>query len=204
MKRVFIRRALALALTPLLGIFAEQGYAQAQQSQSGTGAVASQQAPIAATPAFSMKRFAQHFAHVLGGAAAGVHNSLAANRGLAYANRGSNMSPTGYSSPAALNQGYAGNLSVNQFAQNRIDPYHNPYMNNQLTTDGPALIDSQGNYHGRLNGNRFDPDSVSNPFGRYGSKFSPDSENNQFGAGSQFVPDSPFNKFGSGMQVVNQ
>lgn len=46
----------------------------------------------------------------------------------------------------------------------------------------PILVDPQtGKYLGNLSSNQFDPNSVSNPYGRYGSKFSPDSINNQFG-----------------------
>ncbi len=76
--------------------------------------------------------------------------------------------------------------------------FNNPFGNSQ---NSPHLYDSQGGYHGNLNGNQFDPDSVANPFGRYGSQFSPDSVNNPFGAGSQFAPDSPSNPFGNGMRV---
>lgn len=112
--------------------------------------------------------------------------------------------PIPYVSPSVPNfSGYDSNLSINQFAPNSISPYSNPYLGNKFATDGPALIDSQGNYHGKLNGNSFDPDSVSNPFGRYGNKFSPDSINNQFGAGNPYNVDSPYNKFGSGMKIVS-
>lgn len=63
----------------------------------------------------------------------------------------------------------------------------------------PILVGPQGQYLGRLNSNRFDPDSVANPFGRYGSRFSPDSINNEFGRwGSQFSPDGVRNPFGTG------
>ena len=55
--------------------------------------------------------------------------------------------------------------------------------------DTPKLYDSQGRYRGKLSSNPFDPDSVSNPFGRYGNPFSPDSINNPFGAGNPFSPE---------------
>lgn len=54
---------------------------------------------------------------------------------------------------------------------------------------------------GTLSANPYDPDSTSNPFGRYGSPFSPDSMNNQFGAGSSFRYDSPNNPYGKGWRV---
>ena len=61
----------------------------------------------------------------------------------------------------------------------------------------PILIDSQtGKYLGNLSTNQYDPNSTSNPYGRYGSKFSPDSINNPFGQyGSEFSNDSPNNPY---------
>ena len=65
-------------------------------------------------------------------------------------------------------------------------------LNNQFITDqAPRIYDSNGNYRGRLSGNKFYPESISNEFGRYGSKFSPDSLNNPFGAGSQLQQFQP-------------
>jgi len=58
------------------------------------------------------------------------------------------------------------------------------------------LVSPDGTYLGNLNNNQFDPNSVANPFGKYGSKFSPNSINNQFGTyGSQFSNKSPNNPF---------
>ena len=46
----------------------------------------------------------------------------------------------------------------------------------------PIIVDpSSGKYLGDLNNNRFAPNSVSNPYGRYGSQYSPDSINNPYG-----------------------
>ena len=44
-------------------------------------------------------------------------------------------------------------------------------------------------------------DSVSNPYGRYGSKYSPDSINNPYGAGSRYRHDSPNNPYGEGLSI---
>jgi hypothetical protein len=64
---------------------------------------------------------------------------------------------------------------------------------------GPVIVAPNGQYLGRLNANRFDPDSVANPFGRYGSRFSEDSINNEFGRwGSRFSPDGVRNPFATG------
>jgi hypothetical protein len=43
---------------------------------------------------------------------------------------------------------------------------------------GASAVTSHGKYLGRFNANRFDPESIANPFGRYGASSSPDSINN--------------------------
>jgi len=46
----------------------------------------------------------------------------------------------------------------------------------------PILVDPQsGKYLGNLNANPYDQNSVSNPFGEFGSPYSQDSINNPFG-----------------------
>lgn len=47
--------------------------------------------------------------------------------------------------------------------------------------NSPKIYAPDGTYLGNLNSNRYDPNSISNPYGRYGSKFSADSVNNEFG-----------------------
>lgn len=55
--------------------------------------------------------------------------------------------------------------------------------------NSPRIYAPDGKYLGNLNNNRFDPDSVSNPYGRYGSKFSGESINNKFGTyGNRYSP----------------
>jgi hypothetical protein len=104
--------------------------------------------------------------------------------------------------PFAAEAQYYGNLSVNPALPPAL-PQPPGTFDNPFGTSGtsPRLYDSQGNYRGNLNANQFDPNSVANPFGRYGSQFSPDSINNQFGAGSPFRQDSPTNPFGQGLGV---
>lgn len=70
--------------------------------------------------------------------------------------------------------------------------------------DPPILVDRQtGKYLGNLSSNRFDPDSVNNQFGRYGSRYSPDSINNQFGRyGSRYSPDSPNNPYATNPPAI--
>ena len=55
--------------------------------------------------------------------------------------------------------------------------------------NSPKIYAPDGSYLGNLKQNQFDPNSISNSFGRYGNKFSPDSVNNKFGRyGNPFSP----------------
>ena len=60
----------------------------------------------------------------------------------------------------------------------------------------PRLYSSDGVYLGNLNSNRYDPNSVSNPYGQYGSPYSPNSINNPYGQyGSPYSPNSVHNPY---------
>jgi hypothetical protein len=61
----------------------------------------------------------------------------------------------------------------------------------------PYLVDPQnGKYLGNLSNNPYDPNSVSNPYGRYGSPYSSDSINNPYGQyGSPYSPNSVNNPY---------
>lgn len=87
-------------------------------------------------------------------------------------------------------------------------PYGSPFSNqsarNPFATDEPRLYDQQGNYRGKLSANPYDPDSTSNPYGRYGSPFSPDSINHPYSAGSPYRSDSPTNPYGRGLSIEGQ
>lgn len=102
----------------------------------------------------------------------------------------------------AFAQSYLGNLSANPYLPpappQPPGTFNNPYG---TSADSPQLYDSQGQFRGNLNSNRYDPDSVANPYGRYGSPYSPDSIKNPYGAGNPYAPDSPTNPYGSGMRV---
>jgi hypothetical protein len=98
---------------------------------------------------------------------------------------------------------YLGNDTANPYVGPPALPqppgtFSNPYGNSY---NSPKLYDSQGIYHGNLNANPYDPNSVANPYGRYGSPYSPDSINNPYGAGSPYRQDSPNNPYGQGMGV---
>ena len=49
------------------------------------------------------------------------------------------------------------------------------------SSNSPKIYAPDGKYLGNLNNNRYDPNSIANPYGRYGSQYSPDSVNNRFG-----------------------
>ena len=63
--------------------------------------------------------------------------------------------------------------------------------------DPPHLKDRQtGQYLGNLSANPYDANSVSNPYGRYGSPYSADSIKNPYGKyGSRYSNDSPNNPY---------
>ncbi len=98
---------------------------------------------------------------------------------------------------------YLGNYTANPYAGPPAMPqppgtFSNPYGN---SSNSPKLYDSQGSYRGNLNANPYDPNSVANPYGTYGSQYSPNSTNNPYGAGSPYRQDSPTNPYGQGMRV---
>ncbi|HAN20130.1 MAG TPA: hypothetical protein DCP51_00380 [Clostridiales bacterium] len=58
------------------------------------------------------------------------------------------------------------------------------------------LYSYDGKYLGKLNSNKYDPESVSNTYGRYGSSYSSDSINNQYGKyGSPYSSESVNNPY---------
>lgn len=48
------------------------------------------------------------------------------------------------------------------------------------STNPPKLYSSSGTYLGELSQSRYNPDSISNPYSRYGSRYSPTSVNNPY------------------------
>lgn len=101
---------------------------------------------------------------------------------------------------------YDGNLTSNPTMPPAVPQppgtYDNPYGN---SSNSPQLYGSQGDFHGDLNNNPYDPDSVANPYGKYGSPYSPDSINNPYSpSGSPYGADSPNNPDGQGMAVEGQ
>ena len=96
---------------------------------------------------------------------------------------------------------YMGNYSNNPTLP-RV-PYPSGTFTNPYGTDSnsPRMYSQDGQFRGNLNSNQYDPNSVANPYGRYGSPYSPDSTRNPYGAGSPYRYDSPTNPYGTGMPV---
>jgi hypothetical protein len=85
----------------------------------------------------------------------------------------------------------------------RISQYSTYGAKNPYTTDGGEIYAQDGTYLGRLNSNRYDPESVANPYGQYGSPYSPNSINNSYGTyGSPYSAYSPNNPYTSTPPVV--
>ena len=85
----------------------------------------------------------------------------------------------------------------------RVSAYSPIGANNQFTTGGGRIVAEDGTYLGRLNANQFDPESVANPFGQYGSPYSPTSVNNPYSAyGSPWSPQSATNPYTTTPPVV--
>lgn len=74
---------------------------------------------------------------------------------------------------------------------------------------GPALLLFDGetgkDFAGCLNCGRFDPASVCNRYGDYGSRYSDKSIWNRFGSyGSKYEQNSPWNRYGQGLRIVDK
>jgi len=68
-----------------------------------------------------------------------------------------------------------------------------------LGAQSPLLVSPEGDFLGNVNSNRFDPNSIANPYGTYGSKYSPNSINNPYGTyGSPYSSSGSRNQFGVG------
>lgn len=74
----------------------------------------------------------------------------------------------------------------------------------QAAAQTPQLVDRQtGKYLGNLGGNKYDPNSTSNPYGQYGSQYSADSVNNPYGQyGSRYSADSPNNPYATNAPAI--
>ena len=64
----------------------------------------------------------------------------------------------------------------------RYDPgSRSSYLHESRYDTNPPRLYSGGRYIGELSADKYAPDSISNPYGNYGSKYSNDSINNKYG-----------------------
>lgn len=69
-------------------------------------------------------------------------------------------------------------------------------VTSEVRAESPRIYSQDGKYLGNLNTNQYDPNSVANPYGKYGNPYSPDSINNQYGKyGSPYSPYSANNPY---------
>ena len=69
-------------------------------------------------------------------------------------------------------------------------------MPNLFHLEGAEIYASDGTFLGTITRNRFDPKSIGNQFGSYGSRYNSTSILNQYGSyGSQYSALSPFNRY---------
>lgn len=103
----------------------------------------------------------------------------------------------------AANAQYMGNYTANPYLPpappQMPNTFSNPYGND---SNSPKLYDNQGNFRGNINNNPYDPNSIANPYGQYGSPYAPNSVNNPYGQyGSPYSPQSPNNPYGNGLSI---
>ena len=68
-----------------------------------------------------------------------------------------------------------------------------------ILAGSPQIYAPDGTYLGNLNNNPYDPNSVSNPYGQYGSPYGTHSIHNPYGLyGSPYSPESANNPYSTG------
>lgn len=86
-------------------------------------------------------------------------------------------------------------IASNSYACNYGQPCYQTPQQGYNAASTPQVY-SHGKYLGNLNNNQYDPNSVSNPYGKYGSEYSPDSINNPYGKyGSEYSNQSANNPY---------
>jgi hypothetical protein len=88
-----------------------------------------------------------------------------------------------------------------------VAPPVNPYAVRPVVPSAPlgppSLVGADGTYLGVLSSNKYDPLSVSNPYGQYGSKYSATSINNPYSAyGSKYSTLSATNPYATAPPVI--
>lgn len=100
-----------------------------------------------------------------------------------------------YSSPTVITANPYLGTPLSQY-DSRVNQYSPTGARNPYTTNGGKIYGADGTYLGKLNANKYDPESVANPYGQYGSKYSPTSINNPYSQyGSKYSTQSANNPY---------
>lgn len=76
-------------------------------------------------------------------------------------------------------------------------------LNSRINRSESFIIASDGQFLGKLSLNRYDPDSISNNYGLYGSRYSATSIKNRYSTyGSPYSSLSPFNAYTTTPPVI--
>ena len=77
-----------------------------------------------------------------------------------------------------------------------------PRVSRRITSP-PFVVGAKGTYLGVLSNDRYDPNSVRNPYGQYGSPYGPTSMNNPYGFyGSPYSPYSATNPYATHVPMI--
>lgn len=83
--------------------------------------------------------------------------------------------------------------------KNRYSPYGSPYSPtspaNPYAIDTPRIYAADGTYLGKLSSNKYDPESISNPYGKYGNPYGNNLMNPYSKYGSKYSPESWTNPY---------
>lgn len=110
--------------------------------------------------------------------------------------------PAAAQDPLVLTTNRSLGVPVSPFDE-RTSPYSPIGARNPYTADGGRIYAADGTYLGRLNANRYDPESVANSYGQYGSRYSSTSIKNPYSTyGSPYSALSPTNPYATTPPVV--
>ena len=106
------------------------------------------------------------------------------------------LSTNRYGSESVSNPySFAGSQYSSTGVNNPYSAYGSPCSSKSATnpyaTNAPKIVANDGTYLGRASANNYDPESTSNPYGKYGSQYSSTSVNNPYSVyGSKYSSQS--------------
>jgi len=134
------------------------------------------------------------------------HRAVTNSKSHSIRNRTASIDPSAHAASLTTQSGTNGNpvplsnpFSVNerQIPSPTETIPNTPSISN--SSGPPKLYAKDGTYLGRLSANQYDPESISNPYGKYGSPYSSTSINNPYSThGSQYSSEGVRNPYTSG------